>query len=226
MKKILFALIAFSLVFGTVAMAKEGEKKADKPVTMVEVKKEQEKISSPDDVVNFTNIVKKGKELFGMRKIILEKITHPSEIEHFEKVKKLGNALWGMRKDDNQALVRPEAASCVKTAFDKRDATLKSGITTGTTTLLSTIDTRTTCQKAALDKTTVKEQKEANKVCVETFKKAIESGKEATKKYRDNVWQTFNSDLKACNLLQASNVPANTTSTDIKIEDGGLGMEF
>jgi len=222
MKKILFALIAVSLVFGTFAMAKEGENKADKPNTIVEVNKNQEKITSPSELDHFSNIIKKGKDLYGMRKIVLEKITHPSEIVNFENIKKMGTALWGMRKEDNQTLVRPEAVTCVKAAIDKKDASIKTGIATGATNLTALVDARNVCQKAALDLTTVKEQKDANKLCIETYKKAIESGRETVKKSQATIWKTFKDDLKTCGQLQK----AAGGAEEIKLEDGGLGMEL
>lgn len=222
MKKILFAIIALSLIFGSVAMAKEGDKKADKPVTMVEVSKNQEKITSPSELDHFANIIKRGKELFGMRKTILEKISHPAETVNFENIKKLGNALWGMRKVEDQTLVRPEAVTCVKAALDKKDAAIKTGITTGSTNLLALIDTRNTCQKAALDLTTVKEQRDANKLCVDSYKKAMQAGKEAIKTIQQTIWETYKTDLKTCGQLQK----AAGGAEEIKLEDGGLGIEF
>lgn len=222
MKKAILMLVALSLVVGTIALAKEGEQKSSKPDDSVKMMTgdKLEKISSPEDVKNFDKIVKKGKELYGMRKMIMEKIMHPSEMVNFSNVKKVGNTLWGV---PNQTLVRPEAASCVKAALDKRDATLKSGIANGTPILITVIDARTACQKAALDETTVKEQREANKVCIKTYKNSVEKAKKAINEYRDNVWKTLKEDLKACSLLQGGN---GNSANDIKIDDGGLGLEW
>lgn len=236
MKKTLFILVALSLVFGTIALAKEGENKAVKPQAavnaksvpaeksdkMVEISKEQEKITSPAELGNFANIVKRGKDLYGMRKIVLEKITHPSETVNFENIKKMGTALWGMRKQDDQTLVRPEAVACVKTALDTKDTALTTGIAAGATNLTALVTARNTCQKAALDKTTIKEQKDANKACIETYKKGIEAGRETVKKAQKEIWETFKKDLKTCGQLQK----ATGGSEEIKLEDGGLGMEL
>lgn len=222
MKKAILMLVALSLVVGTIALAKEGEQKSSKPddsVKMITGDK-LEKISSPEDVKNFDKIVKKGKELYGMRKMIMEKIKNPSEVVNFSNVKKIGNTLWGV---PNQTLVRPEAASCVKAALDKRDTALKSGIATGTPNLINIIDKRTACQKAAIDEPSVKEQREANKACVKAYKNSVEQARKAIKDYRDNIWKTLKEDLKACSLLQGGN---GNSANDIKIDDGGLGLEW
>lgn len=201
-------MIALSLVFGGITLAQASD-------TIVEVNKKQEKIGSPAEIKNFTNIIKRGKELFGMRKLILEKIKHPSEIENFEKIRKIGSALWGMRKIKNPVLIKPEVATCVKTAIDKKDMALKTEAANGLTNLNNTIDTRNACQKLALDKTTAKEQWEANKICVDSYKKAIQTGKEALKSTQKTIWETYKTDLKACSPTE-----------EVKVEDGGLGIEL
>lgn len=212
MKKILLAIVALSLIFGTsIALASDNSQNGN-----------LEKISSPSEIKNFENIVKRGKELFGMKKIMLERIFSLSDLPNFEKIKKIGSTLWGLRKQADQTFVRPEAVVCVKTALDKKDAALKTGVTTGSTNLLTLIDARNACQKAALDLTTVKEQRDANKLCVDSYKKTMQAGKETIKKAQQTIWEAYKTDLKTCGQLQK----AAGGAEDIKLEDGGLGIEL
>jgi len=206
MKKTIIALVALSLIFGSLALAKEKEQ-------------ERERISSPSEIKNFTDIIKRGKDLFGIREKVLEKINSLEELGNFEAVKKIGNSLWGIRRQDNQALVTPEMASCVKNAIDKKDSAIKSGISPVANGLSSLIDTRNTCQKAALDKTTVKEQREANQLCLKNYNKAIQDGKKTIKEAHKKIWDTYKADLKACKLSQEG-------SAEIKIDDGGIGLDL
>lgn len=216
MKKILFLIIALVLVFGTnLALAEDNNATSAN-------NNELEKILKPDEINKFQNIVKKGKELYGVRKQALEKIASPSDISNFQNIIKKGKELYGMRKSNDQSLVRPEATTCVKSALDKKDTALTTGVTNGSATLITIINARNACQKVALDKTTAKEQKEANKICVETYKKAIQVGKEKVKKTQEAIWKTFKADLRVCGQLQK----ATGDSADIKLDDGGLGIEL
>ena len=213
MKKISFILIALVLIFGTsLALAEDNNTSNEK----------LEKIVSPSEITKFQNIVKRGKDLYGMRKQILEKIASPKDIANFERIVKKGKDLFGVRKAEDQTLVRPEATACVKTALDKKDTALTTGVTAGSAVLITAINTRNTCQKVALDKTTVKEQREANKICVETYKKAVQAGRETVKKTQATIWEAFKTDLKACGQLQK----AAGGSAEIKLDDGGLGIEL
>ena len=213
MKKTIVALIALALLFGSVAsvtLAKENEQ-------------ERERISSPSEMKNFKDVIKKGKDLFGIRQRVLEKINSLEELANFDSVKKIGNTLWGFRKQSNEApVISPVAVTCVKNAIDKKDTALKAGIPTLSTKMTELIDARNTCQKAALDKTTAKEQMTANKVCLDTFKKAVENGKKAVKNAQKNIWETYKQDLKTCNQLQKAEVG----SGEIQLEDGGLGIDL
>jgi len=213
MKKISFILIALVLIFGTsLALAEDNNTSNEK----------LEKIVSPSEITKFQNIVKRGKDLYGMRKQILERIASPKDIANFERIVKKGKDLFGVRKAEDQTLVRPEATACVKTALDKKDTALTTGVTAGSEVLITNINARNTCQKAALDKTTVKEQREANRICVETYKKALQAGKETVKKTQATIWEAFKADLKACGQLQK----AAGGSGEIKLDDGGLGIEL
>jgi len=84
------------------------------------------KISSPDQIKNFRNIVKQGTALFGVEmkddnstnqttktniskednadtisEDTLEKIATPAQISMYEKIRKIGTALWGVKKSDS-----------------------------------------------------------------------------------------------------------------------------
>lgn len=174
MKKSIIALVALSLIIGSIALARENEPNDDR-----------EKIPGPSQIKEFKDIIKRGKDLFGHR------------------------------RDNSFILVRPEAAACVKTAIETKDASLKAAITTNSSAMTAAIDARTTCQKAALDKTTVKEQKEANKVCLENFKKTNRSNAETAKAAHKAAWTKYKADLKVCGQLQST-----TGSSNIMIEDG------
>jgi len=174
MKKSIIALVAVSLIIGSIAFARESEPNDDR-----------ERVPGPSQIQEFKDIIKRGKDLFGRR------------------------------RDNSQVLVRPEAVSCVKTAIEVKDTSLKAAIATSSSTMTAAIDARTTCQKAALDKTTVKEQKEANKACLETFKKTTRTNAEAAKVAHKAAWAKYKADLKVCGQLQST-----TGSSSIMIEDG------
>lgn len=57
MKKLIVLLVAFSLVFGAVAFARENESNDDR-----------ERIPSPSSIQEFKDIIKRGKDLFGHRR--------------------------------------------------------------------------------------------------------------------------------------------------------------
>lgn len=237
MKKILLALMVFSLIFaaGGIVLAQE-----------------LEKIPSPDQIKNFKMIKKDGGALFGVRiqkassSLImerreentnamnnrpgnsnargtstegnLEKISSPKDINLFEKIKKIGTALWGIRKDNankaNEArpiLVKPVAVQCVKDAIDKKDSAVKTAVSSSSQALIVSIETRNTCQKAALDKTSGSEQFEANKICVKNFQETSKNINENMKNSRNEAWKNYKTDLKNCSALQ-KNINATTTS--------------
>jgi len=86
-----------------------------------------ERILSPDQISNFSNIIKEGKDLFGIRKMfngeneggeengdknkmtvreqnqerVIEKISAPQFVNMYENIRQIGNALWGVNKDDS-----------------------------------------------------------------------------------------------------------------------------
>lgn len=211
MKKILFLIIALVLVFGTMALA------ADNSTTGSNL----EKISSPAEIKNFGNIKKIGTELWGIRKRVMEKINSLQDLENFEAVKKIGNNLWGIRKIDSQALITPEAATCVKTAIDKKDTAIKDALSNVSSNLANLLDQRNICQKTALDKTTIKEQKEANNICINNFKKDMLDGRKTLREAHKNIWDTYKTDLKACEKLQPK-----ASALPIRFDDGGFGFDL
>lgn len=181
----------------------------------------------------------------------LEKIAHPSHVKNFEGIQRIGNALWGRRKNSNNSAsrasetsdkrsmnpsnsketktevkqsikVEPVAAACVKTAIEKKDNNLKTGLNTHNTSMVSAIDARTTCQKAALDLTTAFEQARANATCVKTYHQAVGESLRALKITKETGWKTFREDLKVCKTLQTS----DASQGEILIEDGEVQINL
>ncbi len=194
-----------------------------------------EKISSPDQMRNFKNIIKRGTALFGIRinnqevkkpesKPSLEKIANPKDINLFKEIKKIGTALWGIRKEiknENKAQISygPEMATCITTAIKAKDTALIASNSEATTAINGAISARTTCQEQALAKS--EGQKEALDACLKSFR---ETQKESKKKGLDthqSIWKTYNESFRACRdaAKTASATPA-LTETPL-IEDGG-----
>ncbi len=69
MKKLIVLLVAFSLVFGAAAFARENESNDDR-----------EKIPSPSQMQEFKNIIKKGKDLFGHRRDNSQTLVRPEAV--------------------------------------------------------------------------------------------------------------------------------------------------
>ena len=83
-----------------------------------ELSKRLERILSPEQISNFSNIIKEGKDLFGIRKTnqvqsqnqmkvreqnqdrIIEKISAPQFVNMYEHIRQVGSALWGVKKSD------------------------------------------------------------------------------------------------------------------------------
>jgi hypothetical protein len=235
MKKIWLGLVIFSFILafsGPISASENG----------VETEAEMEKISSPAEIKNFRDIKKEGMALFGIRKekkvengknevkassSELEKISHPGEISLFEKIKKIGAALFGVRKVAvvKKAMIKPEAATCVATAIDKKDGALKTMISSSSEKHIIALGARTDCQKDVLNKTTAQEQVDANKVCVKTFNDGIKAINDAREKARISAWEAYKVDLKECTKLQApvatsTTVSQSLTPEQIILEDG------
>jgi hypothetical protein len=94
MKKTLLVVAIFSLVLttGGLVLAQESS----------------EKIPSPNEIKNYTQVTRIGNSLYGIRvkeqigtttNLKLEKIAHPQEIALFDKIQKIGSALWGVKKN-------------------------------------------------------------------------------------------------------------------------------
>ncbi|MDI3496086.1 MAG: hypothetical protein PWQ35_107 [Patescibacteria group bacterium] len=119
-KKIIFLLIfifVFTLVVATPMLAEDNENETSVTATE-QATSSLEKIISPDQIPLFRNIIKRGKDLYGVRlktqinadaklqvreeqkNRILEKIPAPQFVGMYENVRQVGNALWGYRKDN------------------------------------------------------------------------------------------------------------------------------
>ena len=197
-------------------------------------KKQLEKISSPAEISLFEKIQKIGTALWGVKKVgvkdnslpmkdvkatsskaNLEKISSPAEISLFEKIQKIGTALWGIKKIENkievrQSFVKPVAVQCTKDAINKKDTALQAAISSRTQSIVGAIEARNACQNTALDKLTAKEQFEANKACVEAYQKSGNEYNKILEKSKNESWNVYKTDLKACSALQK-----NSTSTEV-----------
>lgn len=69
MKKFIVLLVAFSLVFGAVAFARENESNDDR-----------ERIPSPSHIREFKDIIKRGKDLFGHRRDNSQVLVRPEAV--------------------------------------------------------------------------------------------------------------------------------------------------
>ncbi len=119
-----------------------------------------EKILTPEQIKNFTNIVKQGNSLYGVRKMAsstevehtasttleknngnannlsrqFEKIAAPWLLNQYEQIKKVGTALWGLKKmDKNQE--QKKASSTPKYITAAQSACVISAIKTKDTAL-------------------------------------------------------------------------------------------
>ena len=142
-----------------------------------------EKIPSPDQIINFTNIMRQGNSLYGVHRPTstasstasstkpglgrqLEKIAAPWLLHQYEQIKKVGTALWGFKKGTstpemkatstpkNERFITSGEASCVITAIKVKDTAVKNNNDTTETALNSAISTRTSCQETAINSNT------------------------------------------------------------------------
>ena len=77
---------------------------------LVLAQESSEKIPSPNEIKNYTQITRIGNSLYGIKiresintttaNLKLEKIAHPQEIALFDKIQKIGSALWGIKKNN------------------------------------------------------------------------------------------------------------------------------
>jgi len=92
----------------------------DEDLSEEELSDDLERILSPEQISMFNNVIKKGKDLFGIRKEsneenknrmtvreqnqerIIEKIAAPQFVNMYEHIRQVGNALWGEKKDDTK----------------------------------------------------------------------------------------------------------------------------
>lgn len=202
---------------------KPGENKPDgigekKPLLLIKEGNNKFKSASSTDTVQSAS----GQETVKPGDINnkLEKISGPWELPLFEKIKKVGNALWGYKKSEEKNIgvtkLTPEIITCLKTAIDKKDTTVKTTVKTASEELVTAIDSRNTCQKAALDLTTNPEIVKAFKVCKDNFNKAVKDSRINAKKSRDLAWKTYQQDVKTCHQ---TNTSASSTSTSASIKE-------
>lgn len=129
-----------------------------------------------------------------------EKIASPKDIKFFNKIKQIGKSLFGIRKNNaiKPVLIKPENATCVKTAVSAKGVSLKTAMTARNQSVLTAFDTRITCELAALDKTTAEEQRDANKACMEAEKKSREESQSAFEKANEATREIFRKAVVAC----------------------------
>jgi len=204
-----------------------------------------EKISAPDQIKYFRVIKKQDGALWGIRLTndqgrhvdlaattikqgTFEKIIAPQFISLYNNIKKIGTSLWGIPKklNDNRTatstasstvIITPEVAPCVSTAIDKKDTAIKVIVTTSAKDINAAIDVRNTCQKTAIATTT--DQIANLKICIKNFQNQSKEIALQANTVRQEVWKTYQNELKAC-LIGTS---ATSTAT-LMIEDGGLSI--
>lgn len=150
---------------------------------------------------------------------VLEKIGAPQLIPLYENIKKVGNALWGIKKAETTSInsqkrvaVKAEAASCVSTAIDVKDAALTKNISDNSSALVEAITSRGVCQKAALLLTDG--QFTAMDACVKEFRSSLKKMQEQQKAGHKSAWENYRASLKLCQ-------PASDTQEgELIIEDG------
>lgn len=194
-----------------------------------------EKILSPDQIKFFDKIKKIGESLWGERKdnatstktemdddnasATLEKIPSPDQIGLFERIRQIGTALWGIRKtmtaNVRTSLIASSDAACVNTAIDKKDDALIASIAASKDSLTAAINARRDCQKSAINATDTSTQVDNVKACAKTFEETNKTITKNSKQERENIWNTYKEELKACN-----------GSEDIVIEDGGAELSL
>jgi len=129
-----------------------------------------------------------------------EKISNPGEMKLFDKIKKIGNSLFGIRKEESKKpfFIKPEVATCVKSAINVRLTAVKAAMTDQNSKVLALLDTRVACEIAALDKTTAQEQFDANQLCITADQKAGKEIAMAFEKSREAAQKTFQASVKVC----------------------------
>lgn len=155
-----------------------------------------EKILTPEQIKNFTNIVKQGNSLYGVRKMSsstevehtasttsgkfekndddaknlskqFEKIAAPWLLNQYEQIKKVGTALWGLKKmDKNQE--QKKASSTPKYITSAQSACVISAIKTKDTALKANNDATTLAFNNAISARTTCQEAAINATVVAT----------------------------------------------------------
>ena len=94
--------------------------------------------------------------------------------------------------------IKPEAATCVKTALTKRGVSTKTAMSDHQVKILATVDARVACATSALDKTTAQDQSEANQICSTADKKSMQDNEAAFNTLMQQIQKTFHNDMKQC----------------------------
>lgn len=209
------------------------------------LKADLEKIPSPEFIKQYSNIVKQGAELWGVKKPQadnqglskapsenkLEKIIAPQFASLYEKIKKVGNALWGMPKKPVR-IVTSDLRACVITAIDLKDESVSENNLKVATDINLAISARNACQKTAFNATS-SQMIELHK-CVAAFKDARQKIKEESNKLHSTIWNKYKTDLISCWKNSTSTIPAATSTvkrlennnnfSDVIIEDGSENL--
>lgn len=176
MKKIITISLVVVMIFSFAALSPilAEQEQENRPLTTTAVKQESndiktrqlmsslEKILTPEQIKNFTNIVKQGNSLYGVRKVAstteterlgsttpkkidgnvnnlsrqFEKIAAPWLLNQYEKIKKVGTALWGLKKMDvNNSQEQKKSSSTPKYITAAESACVISAIKTKDTAL-------------------------------------------------------------------------------------------
>lgn len=169
---------------------------------------QEERIASPDEIKNYTNVHKVGDALYGYRKPVQtangieEKITSPSEIRYFSHIRKVGTALYGIRIMNKIASTTPltaEQIACVQTALEKRDTAVISARDVLNSEIKTALQARMSAFKNAIAITNPKERAAALMNASKAFKTAKTAANNKYKAAIKTVSGTFKTDVKACN---------------------------
>lgn len=249
MKKFLSVVLISSFVLGLVSFLPAMAQETDSGVIMAQntsvatgTPEGLEKIPTPSMMQMFKNIIKRGTDLFGVRKEIknevkegdiststavkLEKILAPQFISMYERIQKIGNSLWGYKKGGkipkkSFAVVGSNISACVITSIGVKDVALILNNSNFTSELNTAISARTTCQTTAIGST--ENQKKNLDKCIKTFHEGLKQARKKTNDAYKNILKTFNESLKSCKKTQVATTTVSSTESSAKIviEDGG-----
>ncbi|MFA6306766.1 MAG: hypothetical protein WCV70_03940 [Patescibacteria group bacterium] len=220
MKKVLVILTMAMLVLPFAAMPTKAEDTAE----AVTISAQEEKISTPAEIKNFTKIRKMGEALYGYRMIktmiakLEEKIPNLAEIKNFTKIRKMGNSLYGYKKMNDvisSTEISAEAIACVQAALIKKDNAVISALDAYTAAIKTAMETRKNAYVAAL---AISDKQERTKAMVNAFTAYRKAKNEAKDKYKESVktvFDAYKTDLKSCKVEMGQDLNTSEADSDL-----------